>query len=45
MMAYCPMCNRVRPVEVQVVEPFIIQTCMECGHVHSIRASRTEASA
>lgn len=34
---YCPMCNRRTFVAAELVEPFMVRTCAECGHVHSVR--------
>lgn len=33
---YCPMCNRVTAIVQEVDPPFLVRTCLPCGHIHGI---------
>lgn len=33
---YCPLCNRRTRRVYEAVEPFVIESCQACGHVHAI---------
>lgn len=35
-LRYCPMCNRRTACAVEQVDPFRVETCQACGHVHAI---------
>lgn len=41
-MRYCPMCNALTGVAVELIAPFRIVTCGECGHIHSISEERVD---